>query len=436
MLARYPRLGEVKTRMVPPLTAEKALALHDRLARHTLRSLLALQATGDARAEVRTDAAFARVAYDWLGRGFSARYQGEGDLGDRIRLAFGESFGRGADRVVVVGSDCPRLSAMRLREALSGLNDVDVVLGPAEDGGYYLVALGKDSAKRSVPVLFSDVAWGTDSVLERTLAICAEHGLTFALLDRLSDVDRPEDLPDAEAALSADMLPSDARVSVIIPALNDAELVGAAIASAQAAGAHEVLVVDGGSRDRTCEAITQAGARVMSAAPGRASQMNAGAARAEGEILLFLHADTLLPPNAAELARDALAASDTVAGAFDFAVPRSARFGRLISNVGRWRARLTGHPYGDQGLFLSARTFRELGGYPDVPTMEDWEIVARLKRLGRVAVLDQAAVTSARAWDQRGLLRNTVSNLVVIWGYVVGVDPARLARLRERGTGR
>ena len=120
MLARYPRLGEVKTRLVPPLTAEEALALHDALARHTLRALLAVQATGDARAEVRTDAAFARVAFDWLGHGYKARYQGEGDLGDRIRLAFGESFGRGAHRVVVVGSDCPSLSAQHIRGRWTG----------------------------------------------------------------------------------------------------------------------------------------------------------------------------------------------------------------------------------------------------------------------------------------------------------------------------
>ncbi len=228
MLARYPRLGEVKTRLVPPMTAEEALDLHDRLTRHTLRALLAVQATGEARAEVRTDAAFARVAYDWLGRGFSARYQGEGDLGDRIRLACGESFAHGDQRVVVVGSDCPRLHASHLRDALRRLDGVDVVLGPADDGGYYLVALAKARAKESVPVLFSGVEWGTDEVLDRTLAICEEHGLSWALLERLPDVDRPEDVADAELALAADTLPADARVSVVIPALDDAELVGAA----------------------------------------------------------------------------------------------------------------------------------------------------------------------------------------------------------------
>jgi rSAM/selenodomain-associated transferase 2/rSAM/selenodomain-associated transferase 1 len=436
MLARYPRLGEVKTRLVPPLTADEALGLHDRLARHTLRSMQALQATGEARVEVRTDAAFARVAYDWLGRGFSARYQGEGDLGDRIRLAFGESFARGVDRAVVVGSDCPRMTAEHLREALARLGGVDVVLGPAEDGGYYLIALDTSSAKRSVPVLFSDVPWGTDAVLERTLAICDEHGLTWALLERLPDVDRSEDLADAEATLTADVLSPESRVSVVIPALDDAELVGAAVESAWAAGAHEVLVVDGGSRDSTREAAEKAGARVLDAPRGRAAQMNAGAAKTEGEILLFLHADTVLPSAAAQLARETLFAHGTVAGAFDFAVPSTARFGRLISAVGRWRPHVTGYPYGDQALFLSARTFRDLGGFPNLPTMEDWELVARLRKLGRIALVDKVAVTSARAWEESGLVRKTASNLAVIWGYRLGIDPGRLAKLRRHGPGR
>ena len=436
MLARYPRLGEVKTRLVPPLSAEEALALHSRLARHTLQSLLALQAGGDARAEVRTDAAFARVAYDWLGRGFSASYQGEGDLGDRLRLAFGEWFARGAEGVVVVGSDCPRLTAAHLREALACLESADVVLGPAEDGGYYLIALGREASKRSVPVLFSGVAWGTPSVLDRTTAICREHGLRWVLLERLPDVDRPEDIADAERVLANAILPPDARVSVIIPALDDAELVGAAVASAWSAGACEVLVVDGGSRDRTREAAEAAGARMLSSSPGRAVQMNAGAAQAAGEILLFLHADTLLPRDAAELARASLLVPGTVAGAFAFALPDTARFGGLISALGRWRAVLTGHPYGDQGLFVSARTFRELGGFPEMPAMEDWEFVARLRRLGRVAVLHQRAITSARAWECNGLVRATLVNLAAVAAYRVSVDPARIARWRTNATGR
>ncbi len=295
ILTRFPRLGEVKTRLVPPLSAEDALALHDRMSRHTLRRALALSATGDARVEVRTDAAFPRVAYDWLGRGFAARYQGEGDLGDRIRLAFGSAFGLGAKRVVVVGSDCPRLTSAHLRDALQRLAHVDIVLGPSTDGGYYLVALRAESGKRSVPVLFTGVPWSTADVLATTIAIAENNDLTYAVLETLPDVDLPEDLEDAALALAAAELPAEPTVSVIIPALDDADCVAAAIASARAQGAAEVIVVDGGSRDATREVAAAAGARVLESAPGRAVQMDAGAAAAHGDILLFLHADTLLP---------------------------------------------------------------------------------------------------------------------------------------------
>ena len=283
ILTRFPRLGEVKTRLTPPLSAEEALALHDRLTRHTLRRSLAVAATGDARVEVRTDAAFAQVARDWLGPGFAPRYQGEGDLGDRIRLAFGDTFGRGAKRVVVIGSDCPRLTSDHLRDALRRLAHVDVVLGPAEDGGYYLVALRGESARRSVPVLFTRVPWGTPDVLAATIEIAEEHGLTYALLETLPDVDTAEDLADALGALAAAELPPEPRVSVVIPALDDAEYVAAAIASALDAGATDVIVVDGGSRDATREVAAAAGARVLESAPGRARQLDAGARDAGGE---------------------------------------------------------------------------------------------------------------------------------------------------------
>ena len=432
ILTRYPRLGEVKTRLVPPLSAEEALALHERLTRHTLRRALTLAATSEARVEVRTDAAFHRVAHDWLGGGFSTRYQGEGDLGDRIRLVFGEAFASGEQRVVLVGSDCPRLTSAHLRDALARLGDADVVLGPATDGGYYLVALRRESSKRSVPVLFSEVPWSTADVLARTIEIAERHGLTVALLEPLPDVDRPEDLTDAEVALTACELSANARVSVVIPVLDDAPGVAAAVTSARTAGADEIVVIDGGSRDGTRAIATAAGARVLTSAPGRARQMNAGAAAATGDILVFLHADTLLPPRACVLARAALARPGVAAGAFGFAVPTDTRLGRIVDFAGRWRARLTRFPHGDQALFVSACTFRDLGGFPDLPTMEDWELVTRLRRLGVVQILHEPAVTSARAWERYGLMRVTALNLAVIAAYRLGVNPRRLAGWRDR----
>jgi uncharacterized protein len=431
ILTRFPRAGEVKTRLTPPLSQEDALALHDRMARHTLRRAVALAATGEARVEVRTDAAFPRVAYDWLGRGFKARYQGEGDLGDRIRLAFGDAFARGEKRVVVVGSDCPRLTSAHLRDALQRLEHVDIVLGPATDGGYYLVALRAESAKRSVPVLFTSVPWSTPGVLATTLEIAEDNGLTYATLEELPDVDLPEDLSDGEAALAAAQLPPKPRVSVVIPALDDEDCVASAVESAFAAAAFEVIVVDGGSRDATRDvAQAAAGARVIEAPRGRALQMDAGAASACGDVLLFLHADTLLPTNAAALACETLAREGVVAGGFSFAVPNEARHAKLISAVGRARTWFGGSPWGDQALFFSAQTWRDLGGFGDLPVMEDLEMGARLRRLGTVVVRPERAITSARVWDEYGLVRPTAVNLLGIAAYRLGVDPERIARWR------
>lgn len=432
ILVRFPRLGEVKTRLAPPLTPDDALDLHDRMARHTLRRALGVAATREARVEVRTDAAFTHAAREWLGRGFATRYQGEGDLGDRIRLAFGDSFARGAKRVVVVGADCPRLSSAHLRDALRRLSHVDLVLGPAEDGGYYLVALRSESAKRSVPMLFTGVPWSTPDVLSATLDIAEKHGLTYALLERLPDADVPADLPDASAALATALLPAEPSVSVIIPALDDADCVAEAVASARAAGAAEVIVVDGGSRDATRDAAGVAGARVFESAAGRATQMDVGAAHASGDVLLFLHADTLLPADAAKLACETLARDGVIAGAFSFAVPDDAPHARLISAVGRARCRLGGSPWGDQGVFFSAQTWRDLGGFGDAPVMEDLEMAMRLSRLGKMIVRPERAVTSARMWQAYGLVWPTALNVFGILAYRLGVDPERIAGWRRR----
>jgi len=222
--------------------------------------------------------------------------------------------------------------------------------------------------------------------------------------------------------------------------LQDAEMVAEAVRSALEGGVLEVIAVDGGSSDSTREAAEAAGARVIESAPGRARQMNAGAAEALGEVLLFQHADTLMPPNAAALAREALGRDGVVAGTFGFSVRPESRHAQLLTFGGRWRARLTSHPHGDQCLFLAAGTFRELGGYPDMPTMEDWEFMRRLKRFGCVAQMTEPAVTSSRTWDEFGLVWPTALNAFVIGAYKVGVDPEVLAgwrrRIAPRGRGR
>lgn len=429
MLTRHPRLGEVKTRIAEATGDEAALELHDLLARHTLRQLLALDACGDARVEVRSDAAFVHATREWLGRGPRYRYQGEGDLGRKLYLSFAEAFSRGEERVVVVGSDCPSLTADHLRRAFDALGTADLVIGPASDGGYYLIGAARRRQAQLARV-FDEIPWGTSDVFSQTHNRAENAGLSTHVLEELRDIDRPDDVPYARAVIAAEAPSPDDCVSVVIPALNDAALVRSAVRSAIDGGAHDVIVADGGSSDATPLVAEQAGARVVLSIPGRAAQMNAGAEAAEGEILCFLHADTVLPSDFATLAAAALSDSPNVAAAFDFRVPGRGWRPGVINSIGGLRWRLSRLPYGDQAVCVRRATFDALGGFPEMPTMEDYEFARRLKRYGRIVRLPAVALTSSRAWDDHGLFRSTTVNLATIAAYRLGARPERLARWR------
>jgi rSAM/selenodomain-associated transferase 2 len=156
--------------------------------------------------------------------------------------------------------------------------------------------------------------------------------------------------------------------------------------------------------------------------------MNRGAAVATGEFLLFLHADTLLPPDYPALIRSTLAPPGVAGGAFAFALAGDFPGRRLIECGTNLRARRRQLPYGDQGLFVSRVLFDRVGGFPDQPIMEDYEFVQRIQRLGRVAIAPAAAVTSGRRWQRRGAVGTTLVNQLIVLGYRLGVSPARLAR--------
>lgn len=221
------------------------------------------------------------------------------------------------------------------------------------------------------------------------------------------------------------------RLSVIIPTLNEEDYVGGTIDHIRSQ-AHEVIVVDGGSADRTREAASRHGAQVILAPRGRGRQQNTGAAAANGNTLLFLHADTRLPPNFSELIRSALGRPGVSAGAFRLTIDSSARGLRLVERMAALRCRLLQLPYGDQGLFVTAEQFRRAGGFPDSAVMEDYELVRRLKRLGRIVVLDEPAATSARRWLKLGVWRATWTNQVCLAAYRVGIPSDRIARWRDR----
>lgn len=225
-----------------------------------------------------------------------------------------------------------------------------------------------------------------------------------------------------------DVVPPDARISVVIPTLDEAAGVERALRSVERqSGPVELIVADGGSTDGTLEHVAAVSPDTLrvGAARGRARQLNAGAARASGDILLFLHADTALPAGALDTVRRAIAGG-AVAGCFE------TRFDDARGWMRLWQARLWMRwhrfAFGDRALFARRDAFEAAGGFPDQPIFEDLDFVRAVRRHGRFAFLDLAVTTSARRFRRHGALRQQVRNVGLWVGWVAGVSPTRLKR--------
>jgi rSAM/selenodomain-associated transferase 2 len=219
-------------------------------------------------------------------------------------------------------------------------------------------------------------------------------------------------------------------LSIIVPVLNEgARLAGqlAALDSLRAAGA-EVLVVDGGSSDNTLQYASRGADLVLPARRGRAVQMNAGAAASRGAVLLFLHADTGLPPNADLLIATALE-SGALWGRFDVRIDSPLPLLRVVERMMNWRSRLTGVATGDQAMFVQRSAFEAVGGFPEIALMEDIALSRALLRQGRPACLRAQVLTSGRRWEKNGVLRTVWLMWRLRAAYFLGADPARLAVL-------
>jgi rSAM/selenodomain-associated transferase 2 len=220
------------------------------------------------------------------------------------------------------------------------------------------------------------------------------------------------------------------RLSVIVPTLNEERTIAATLAAIQrgAPGA-EIIVVDGGSADATGAAASALGARVIVAPRGRARQMNEGARQAGGDVLAFVHADTIVPASFAADIAEALADPAVVGGRFDVTLDSAALPYRLIGCLISIRSRLSRTATGDQAIFVRRETFERLGGYPDIELCEDLGFARKLKRAGPVACLRSRVTTSARRWRRDGLIRTVLRMWMIRALYLWGVEPARLKRM-------
>jgi uncharacterized protein len=500
---KFPTPGRTKTRMIPALGSQGATILHRRLVRQTLETLDAFRRATGVDCRVRYDGADdVGLMMGWLGLDWVYESQGPGDLGQRMARATALADGgeEGVGPVVLIGSDCPFVTPAHLGAAVAALGGVmpegdgsggsggsklpyDLVLGPAADGGYWLVGL-----RQPCPELFDGVEWGTEKVLAQTLAIAERLGLRVKLLETLADLDRPSDLA---------LWTPPPLTSVVIPVLNEAEnlpatlesiyngtlvpsrpsssAAAASVGSGSSKGAFgrrgqrgskdlrgqpppqqqatqppagvEVIVVDGGSSDESKAVALALGARVLSAPEAhRAKQLNLGAAAASGDVLLFLHADTHLPPHWEAEVRAALKDPRTLATAFGLKIAAKGAFFRFLEAAvalrSSWPLRL---PYGDQALAMRREAFERLGGYrEDCPVMEDYALIRALhrrlradSRQGRpvvvggsgpvVQLLPSAVTTSARRWERLGPVRTTVVNQLMVLGWHLRVPPEKLA---------
>lgn len=429
VFTKFPEAGCVKTRLIPALGAQGAAELHSQMVQHTLEHVMELGRMRKVEAHVRCAGATPDEFTSQFGAMLPYESQSAGDLGARMHDAFGIML-RSASTAVIIGTDCPELNASLLDRAFDSLRTNDVVLGPAFDGGYYLIGL-----RRPIPHLFQDISWSSEHVLAETLCRASLLGLNVHLLPELSDVDEPKDLPiwDAVRNNSMKSVLAGARpdLSIIIPTLNEAATIAKTLDAVRRPGV-EIIVADGGSDDDTRDISAAHGARVVVAPRGRGPQLNAGAARARSQHLLFLHADTHLPCDYPILVARTLDEPAVAIGAFRFKLDQPNGRLRVVEHAVHLRCSLFKTAYGDQAYFLRADTFHALGGFADIPLLEDVDIIRRARSLGRIQILREPAVTSSRRWTRAGVVRMTVINQICLIAYALGVAPHRLAEWRSR----
>ncbi len=220
------------------------------------------------------------------------------------------------------------------------------------------------------------------------------------------------------------------KLSIIVPVLNEAQTMPQLLIGLSPLLRHgcELIIVDGGSIDGSGQIAQAAGFTVLQSSSGRARQMNAGAANASGDTLLFLHADTQLPEGAALLIEQALAGGASCWGRFDVAISGRPFMLRVVSWCMNWRSRLSGIATGDQAIFVTQAAFDAVGGFPDQPLMEDIELSKRLGRWSRPACINCCVTTSGRRWERRGVWRTIFLMWRLRWDYWRGIPADKLAQ--------
>ncbi|MBQ6451640.1 MAG: TIGR04283 family arsenosugar biosynthesis glycosyltransferase, partial [Solobacterium sp.] len=374
--------------------------------------------------------------------------RGDG-IGARMQNAVSDTLDLGYSKAVLIGTDIPELDAETIDTAFETLEDCDVVIGPTEDGGYYLIGM-----KEVRPEAFNVKLYGTGSVLSETVTSMHAAGINIGFADTYSDIDVPEDIAGFRSSMREDprirrshtgrFIAENARISVIIPVFNESETISDLLDQLMPYRDEcEIIIVDGGSTDdtvaRTESIVPGSSIRILESSKGRGVQMNAGAKESCGDILFFLHCDSKLPQGFTHEIRRTMAKYDW--GCFGVRFPSHNVFmmtNRIISNHRAWARNL---PFGDQGIFIDRELFFEMGMFPEIPVMEDYEFSRRMKQNGcRPGMTVRRITTSARRYGEHGnsLIADTGNILKTefyMWKlramYRRGKSPEELAKLYE-----
>ncbi len=425
LMTRYPEAGKAKTRLIPHYGPAGACALHKAMAEFTLKECLSIA----CEVQVHYTGADHDDMTSWLhiftqnkSRHIQSTLnyipQTEGDLGDKIFAALDTASSSPINKntkqkIIIVGSDCPQNRKDNLRHAFELLNTYDCVIGPSTDGGYYLIAFAlpvqnSDFLHKKIRPLFQNITWGTHLVFEQSMAKIKENQLNYYLLPILNDVDTPKDVPQ--------------KISVIIPTLNEEDNLSKLLSNIPHAFNIELIVSDAGSTDKTSEIAAYYNAKYLNCAKGRSAQILTASQKASGEILFFLHADSILPALWDVHIRNTLNNKDNSLGYFRFGIAE--KF--WTKNIIEWatnsiRCKYFKLPFGDQGLFVRTSDFKDWN-LPQVPILEDVFLVKKAKKYGRLAEVKATLYTSGRRWFKHGFIRTTLMNWCVLLCAKLGMN--------------
>lgn len=419
---KEPVLGKVKTRLAISIGKREALNIYTLL----LKQLLNLK--------IQTDSFIALLPYThdyekhFIGK--KIFFQEGRDIGQKMANAFLHLFAQGYEQVVLVGGDIPHLDEDIIKEAFENLESCDVTLNPTEDGGYYFIGFNKNKFKKEA----FEIDFSHD-VYNQTLKVLKPLHVTSG--KKLFDIDEIEDLrtyvnstcKSTKLLLHVkSLLETFPKISVIIPVYHESENLPKTIEVLRQNAKeknYEIIVCDTPNNTTISQVDTSYFRPCFASKAGRAAQLNCGAKLARGRVLLFLHADTLLPKKWDE--QICLHVNFYQAGAFKLDIKTKNIWIKFVSFCANLRTFVTRTPYGDQGQFFNFQLFYEINGYEDIEIMEDISIINKLKkRKIPLKILNQKVSTSERRWRNEGILFTTFRNRILSTLYFLGVPPEKL----------